>query len=1227
MAVFVLLPVAVHACTSAPVPFLCFIPCLCLYLCSSLCFCASVCGFMCLPSLCAITPIPLLTVCPFRQSVRCPREGPVSPPAMLEDVAKGIDDMFILNLSMPCAASSRPLSATPSIIGDPTFTLFTHLLDSDLPRTHDSTQASPKSFYPAPIFYSTPRPFVGHYCPSCGKLVSLSAYREHVKRHRQKMKALSCPSVSSEGHSGSPELGNHCMKLLNNTDAHVPTPTPALPTTDKARLHQPSPLSDYGSLSPGSHLSDFLSPSSISSCSSPGLSSPLPRGRRSISGESSSSCGSLADPPYPQHLPSPCDLLLPPEVTVQRVVDASPSPGGAMGPSARTGQGRPSLPETTLPPTPHPHPALTSADTPTGDPKLGLLRGLPVAGTLGLQYSHACNAYAGLHDNLPLVAAKVPPKNVEGARTGPCAEAGGAPRVSKGGERFASILEPWPAPNTCLDAAQGESGTSWQQHPDTGDCVQTQQPCSSASVSMAEPGCGGGPQLGGHTHTGVVPAPPPAPDKTELQKPRQVKGKGNSPVMDQLYFTFQNTWEGEGRPVVHSVTISKEEEQQMSRANKTYTVLLSFPEDEMKWSDHFTHECDGLMCGLCSMLWTGLKPEKGCDIPQDMDLDISFSSSTKEVKNEELELDQLKDVKENLVRPEDLMKEEEREDEDEDEELVTLYYNSEVKKDILDLLNIRVTRQLPSELPSDILRRLPSASTSRHSTSHPSRHSSGLCEPRTQQHNQETLTQQHGHGTEWSNPTALTTQPMSQEAMPGSAAAVSTHYLSQATTMQKATGINSRLKITAGRTQHTIQPQESGPPATGKLNSVDGGRAAFKPWPSYPVKEGIKGTAAVTSSSCSSSSYFSSQNPQTTKDSSIPNTNTVVHPPPPHPIPLPIPPTSTLTPSCERVSHLNPPNQPYSTHSLPKSGFLPFTKRLINDSTSLRIKKTASGRVVIAPLLNAGHDLAIPVRNVARESPTQVNSVNRHTAESTASSVNSNMPWNTNTASGLHSVRMRRRNAASSLHSSSMVRGTSTTFNPHSSMTYNRNTASGLHSNMTWNTNTAHGPHSDLVGNRNAAAALHSSNIMMGTDTALNPCSNMTYNRNSASGLHSNMMRGTNTASNPPNNMTCNRNTTPSLHSSMTWNRNTLPTPSNMTATGNTAAFLPHSSTMRARNTASLPHSNIMRITNMTWDTDTSSTLQSTLQGTPNSTAWTTATTHPDHSLFTDDQDSFTDQE
>ncbi|XP_071523414.1 uncharacterized protein [Panulirus ornatus] len=174
----------------------------------------------------------------------------------LKTVALGLDEVATLHLSLPPAVSLRPVSSTPTVPSVPVYLPFT-LYQEETPEPDKAAQYFP-TFFPAPLPSPGPRPLSGYYCSMCSEVVDRNTFSQHLKDHaRNKVPTRHYCSICKKYYSSYISLNKHFRKLHPSK----PVPKPVEPQKEHIEPSQPSPSSDYGSLSPVS-LSEPTSPSS-----------------------------------------------------------------------------------------------------------------------------------------------------------------------------------------------------------------------------------------------------------------------------------------------------------------------------------------------------------------------------------------------------------------------------------------------------------------------------------------------------------------------------------------------------------------------------------------------------------------------------------------------------------------------------------------------------------------------------------------------------------------------------------------------------------------------------------------------------------------------------------------------------------------------------------------------------------------------------------------------------
>ncbi|XP_069182612.1 uncharacterized protein [Procambarus clarkii] len=176
----------------------------------------------------------------------------------LESVACGLDEVATLHLSLPPAVSLRPISPTPIVPPVPAYLPFTLYLE-ETPKPDRVVHSFP-TFFPAPPPSRGPRPLIAYHCSLCNELVEIKTFDKHLKDHaKNKVPTKHYCCLCDKYYSSVINLSKHFKKLHPGELV----PKPLEPQTELTDPPQPSPSSDYGTLSPVS-LSDPSSPSSPS---------------------------------------------------------------------------------------------------------------------------------------------------------------------------------------------------------------------------------------------------------------------------------------------------------------------------------------------------------------------------------------------------------------------------------------------------------------------------------------------------------------------------------------------------------------------------------------------------------------------------------------------------------------------------------------------------------------------------------------------------------------------------------------------------------------------------------------------------------------------------------------------------------------------------------------------------------------------------------------------------
>ncbi|XP_037797356.1 uncharacterized protein LOC119592557 isoform X3 [Penaeus monodon] len=173
----------------------------------------------------------------------------------LEAVAWGLDEVATLHLCLPPAISLRPVSPTPIVPPVPAYLPFTvHQEDDPKPDKGDHQYPT---FFPVPASDFNSEPRIGYHCSMCNKAIDIDVFRNHMKDHaRNKVPTKHYCYICDKYYSSCINLTKHLKKL--HPGEPIPKPLELIEQSDQP---QPSPSSDYGTLSPGS-LSGPTSPSS-----------------------------------------------------------------------------------------------------------------------------------------------------------------------------------------------------------------------------------------------------------------------------------------------------------------------------------------------------------------------------------------------------------------------------------------------------------------------------------------------------------------------------------------------------------------------------------------------------------------------------------------------------------------------------------------------------------------------------------------------------------------------------------------------------------------------------------------------------------------------------------------------------------------------------------------------------------------------------------------------------
>ncbi|XP_064088924.1 uncharacterized protein LOC135203058 isoform X3 [Macrobrachium nipponense] len=185
------------------------------------------------------------------QSSRCQKE--------LESVALGLDEVSILHLCLPPALSLRPISPTPIVPPVPAYLPFT-VFQEDSPK-HSKGAVDIPTFFPVPSHSPVARPQVALLCSICNEAIDRDIFVKHLKDHaRNKVPTKYHCFICDKFYVTNLNLVKHFKKLhpkepIPLSLEHVILASPS--------LLQPSPTSDYGTLSPVSALDPASPPKSI----------------------------------------------------------------------------------------------------------------------------------------------------------------------------------------------------------------------------------------------------------------------------------------------------------------------------------------------------------------------------------------------------------------------------------------------------------------------------------------------------------------------------------------------------------------------------------------------------------------------------------------------------------------------------------------------------------------------------------------------------------------------------------------------------------------------------------------------------------------------------------------------------------------------------------------------------------------------------------------------------
>ncbi|XP_068236740.1 uncharacterized protein [Palaemon carinicauda] len=185
------------------------------------------------------------------QSSRCPKE--------LDFVALGLDEVSILHLCLPPALSLRPISPTPIVPPVPAYLPFT-VFQEDFPK-HSKAAVDLPTFFPVPSHSSLSRPQVSLLCSICNEPIDRKVFAKHSKDHsRNKVPTKHHCFICDKFYVTNLNLVKHFKKLHPKEPIpvnleHVIVASPS--------LVQPSPTSDYGTLSPVSGLDPTSPPKAV----------------------------------------------------------------------------------------------------------------------------------------------------------------------------------------------------------------------------------------------------------------------------------------------------------------------------------------------------------------------------------------------------------------------------------------------------------------------------------------------------------------------------------------------------------------------------------------------------------------------------------------------------------------------------------------------------------------------------------------------------------------------------------------------------------------------------------------------------------------------------------------------------------------------------------------------------------------------------------------------------
>ncbi|MPC29558.1 hypothetical protein E2C01_022800 [Portunus trituberculatus] len=485
---------------------------------------------------------------------------------------------------------------------------------------------------------------VGHHCSICGLLVSCSTYKSHTSKHiRKKDLVKHYCSICLKFYASNSNLIKHCRKLHGDMYPQAKAP----PHMDKVQLPHPSPSSDYGSLSPSSQYSD----SSSSPFPSVDIYSPSELPSSSHYKNNSSECSSNTNPGLPS-LSLRSGLLLPPDVIVTQVWNSPLRKGSVIKPDqTRIDPEIITLAEEC--------PLDWSTVVASSDPELGTLMSIregPDHFTLDLTPPRSKT----IDTFLELLGEQTSPspslrkylldktsfEDVEGDIIEPFTEAlepcTAHSEVREDGTGGAAEQEVCPESDACPVLFKGESGGSGCENlPEVRIGVHSNSQCDFENQQQ-------------HTSVPVQPdskceagvlqhlaeAQLSVRSGSELQASSEHgEHKKEPPSFYQIYHSLLQEMECEGLSQESCTQVPQEEAAAattaLSNTGCSYTTLVTFPKDESKWKDHFDHECGGLLCALCGMLWRNFQPEEDSSQTVDMDLESGCSSNTGREEEEE----------------------------------------------------------------------------------------------------------------------------------------------------------------------------------------------------------------------------------------------------------------------------------------------------------------------------------------------------------------------------------------------------------------------------------------------------------------------------------------------------------------------------------------------------------------------------------------------------------------